>query len=56
MTEVFMGMKPMSKKLVVRITDSQAKWLAKALITEKTTTSGLIRNAINTYLIENTSK
>ncbi len=37
MTEVFISMKPMSKRLVVRITDSQAKWLAIALSQENTT-------------------
>jgi hypothetical protein len=54
MTEVFISMKPMSKRLVVRITDSQAKWLAIALSQENTTKSRIIRNAINSYLVEKT--
>lgn len=51
---IFIGMKPMKKKLVVRITDSQARWLSKALAQEKTTKSLIIRNALNSYLIEKT--
>lgn len=44
----------MSKKVVVRISDSQAKFLARALAQENTTKSRIIRNAINSYLIEKT--
>jgi len=44
----------MSQKLVVRITESQAKLVARALLHENTTKSKIIRNAINSYLIEKT--
>lgn len=54
MTLIFIGMKPMEKKLVVRITDQQAKWLCKTLEGENTTKSQAVRAALNQYLIEKT--
>jgi len=47
-------LKPMNTKLVVRITDSQARWLSKSLAEENTTKSRIVRNALNSYLIEKT--
>jgi len=54
MTTVFISMNTMSKKLGVRITESQAKLVARALSQENTTKSRIIRNALNSYLIEKT--
>ena len=54
MTGIFIIMNTMSKKLVVRITDSQARWLTKVLSQENATKSQIIRNALNSYLIEKT--
>jgi hypothetical protein len=47
-----MVMKPMNKKLVVRITDSQARWLIKVLTQMNVSKSELVRNALNSYLIQ----
>lgn len=54
MTEIVITMNSMAIKLVVRITDSQARWLNKVLSQENTTKSRIIRNALNSYLIEKT--
>ena len=49
---IFMVMKPMNKKLVVRISDSQARWLIKVLTQMNVSKSELVRNALNSYLIQ----
>lgn len=49
-----MGVK--SRKVVIRITESQARWIAKAIIQEQKTQSQIIRAAINDYLVENIDK
>jgi metal-responsive CopG/Arc/MetJ family transcriptional regulator len=48
-----MSMGAKSRKVVVRITESQARWLTKAIIQEHKTKSQIIRAAINDYLVEN---
>ena len=44
-----------SHKIIIRITESQAKWLANVLIQEQRTKSQVLREALNNYLIENTN-
>jgi hypothetical protein len=42
-----------SQKIVVRITESQLRWLTDVLIQEQVSKSQIVRNALNGYLIEN---
>jgi hypothetical protein len=45
-----------SHKIIIRITESQAKWLADVLIQEQRTKSQVLREALNQYLIETTHR
>jgi hypothetical protein len=46
-----MGIK--TKKIIVRITENQARWLADYVLQEEINKSQIVRNAINLYLVEN---
>jgi hypothetical protein len=43
-----------SHKIIVRITESQLRWLTDILIKEQRTKSQILREALNQYLIEKT--
>jgi hypothetical protein len=43
-----------SHKIIVRITESQLRWLTDILIVEQRTKSQILREALNQYLIEKT--
>jgi len=45
-----------SRKVVIRISESQARWLTRAIIQEQKNQSQIIRAAINDYLVENLDK
>jgi hypothetical protein len=52
-TEYLYVMVTKSHKIVVRITESQLRWLTDVLIQEQVSKSQIVRNALNGYLIEN---
>lgn len=54
--QIFISMGPKSRKVVIRITESQARWLTEVIIQEQKTQSQIIRTAINDYLVENLYK
>jgi len=54
--KIFISMGPKSRKVVIRITESQARWLTEVIIQEQKTQSQIIRTAINDYLVENLYK
>jgi metal-responsive CopG/Arc/MetJ family transcriptional regulator len=45
-----------SHKIIVRITESQLRWLTDILIKEQRTKSQILREALNQYLIEKTRR
>ena len=47
-----LSMELKSRKIVVRITESQLRWLTRVLIQEQVNKSDIVRNALNAYLIE----
>jgi len=49
-----MDMVTKSHKIIVRITESQLRWLTDLLIREQRTKSQILREALNQYLIEKT--
>lgn len=51
-----MGMGKKSHKIIVRITESQLRWLTDILIQEQRTKSQILREALNQYLIEKTRR
>lgn len=53
---IFICMAAKSRKVVIRISESQARWLTRAIIQEQKNQSQIIRAAINDYLVENLDK
>ena len=52
---IFMDMsKP--HKIIVRISESQLRWLADVLVQEQRTKSQILREALNQYLIEKNNR
>ena len=51
-----MDMVTKSHKIIVRITESQLRWLTDVLIQEQRTKSQILREALNQYLIEKTNR
>jgi metal-responsive CopG/Arc/MetJ family transcriptional regulator len=47
-----MDMVTKNQKIIVRITESQLRWLTDILIQEQRTKSEILREALNMYLIE----
>ncbi len=43
-------------KIIVRVSESQLRWLADVLIQEQRTKSQVIREALNQYLVENNNR
>jgi metal-responsive CopG/Arc/MetJ family transcriptional regulator len=44
------------KHIRIRITESQARWLADVLVAEQRNKSQILRDALNKYLVENTHR
>lgn len=45
-----------SHKIIIRITESQARWLTDVLIQEQRSKSEVLREALSLYLIEKTNR
>jgi len=43
-------------KIIVRVSESQLRWLADVLIQEQRTKSQVIREALNQYLVEKNNR
>jgi metal-responsive CopG/Arc/MetJ family transcriptional regulator len=55
-TALFMVMGKFKRTIVVRLTESQIRFLTDFLVTEERNKSQVIRDALNQYLIEGSHK
>ena len=52
MTDIYMDMVHKKEKLIIRITEQQARFLADVVIREQRTKSEITRQALNEFLLE----